>query len=525
MAVHSCPAVPCPYAPGDWIVHKYLLERMIGAGGMCTVWVAVHAGLDRKVAVKFLRSDLPESEANRLLREARAEARLEHPAIVRVFDYGETERGHPFIVMELLDGESMADALYRDGPLSPTAACRMLLPIVDGLAAAHESGVVHRDLKPENVFLAREGGRTRPKLLDFGIAKLKTRDPSPSLTLRGAVLGSPAYMAPEQARGQSDVDHRSDVWAACMVLYEAVAGHPPFRGENYNAILRNIIEDEVPPLVERGAGEAALFRVLSRGLVKNRDARFQSMRDLWQALSEFLIERGIRHDICGTPLEPSSPPEPAKRSTPPLPGSVRAEHATPKGGTLEVHTPPPGFVDDSALPVVRTRPSLRSRKSNAFAMRTAAVVAVSIAALFVPKAVVDSPFDGRVALERARRGAVGIASMLTGGATPEGAAPAQARTMTELGARGAARFGAAVSDGAMRPREGPACDATPIGTTPIGTSPPPASRPSYKSARRLEARSNPRAVVEPAPFDANGPGRAGGDEETLRALGLKAPYR
>jgi serine/threonine protein kinase len=167
----------CAYLPGDCIVDKYRLEKVIGTGGMCTVWIAVHVGLDRKVALKFLRSDLPETEEGRLLREARALGRIEHSAIVRVFDYGETEARHPFIVMELLEGQSLADSLDSDGSMSPVAACRLLLPIIEGLAAAHENGIVHRDLKPENIFLAREGGRLQRKLIDFGIAKFETRDP------------------------------------------------------------------------------------------------------------------------------------------------------------------------------------------------------------------------------------------------------------------------------------------------------------------------------------------------------------
>src|SRR5262245_62030981 len=178
---------------------------------MCTVWTALHAGLDRRVALKFLRSDLPETEEGRLLREARALGRIEHSAVIRVFDYGETEGRHPFIVMELLEGATFAHVLDTKGPISPVSACRVLLPIIDGLSVVHERGIIHRDLKPENIFLARESGRTQPKLIDFGIAKFETKDPKPRLTLNGAVLGSPAYMAPEQARGQADVDHRSDI--------------------------------------------------------------------------------------------------------------------------------------------------------------------------------------------------------------------------------------------------------------------------------------------------------------------------
>ncbi len=271
---------------------------------MGAVWVARNLTLDTTVALKLIRPDLDaEDAADRLLDEARTEARLEHRAIVRVFDFGQTEHGDPFLIMELLEGQSLGDVLRERGRLPAVLAVQTLLPVIDALAYAHESGVVHRDLKPENIFLAREGKRTQPKIVDFGIAKLVRDRLGPRLTRNGTVLGSPAYMAPEQARGLADVDHRADVWTTCVVLYETITGRIAFPGDNYNAVLRAVIEDEVVPATVGGVCDEALWEILRRGLSKNRAARWQSARALGAALADWLEQRGVGEDICGEPLE------------------------------------------------------------------------------------------------------------------------------------------------------------------------------------------------------------------------------
>jgi serine/threonine-protein kinase len=235
-----------------------------------------------------------------LLQEARAAARLGHPAIARVFDYGLCERGHAFIVMELLEGEDLAVALARRGRLSPTKAVQTMLPIAHALDAAHQKGIVHRDIKPENIYLARgEDRRVQPKLVDFGIAKMERN--SSRLTQTGTMLGSPLYMSPEQARGD-DVDHLADVWAVCVVLYEMIAGRTPFEGKNYNALLYAIIADEPTPLTDIGFGDGALWQILRRGFEKDPVRRWQSIRDLAAELARWLISHGQREDITGASL-------------------------------------------------------------------------------------------------------------------------------------------------------------------------------------------------------------------------------
>lgn len=292
------------YSSGELIAGKYRLESLLGEGGMGMVWLARNEALDSRVALKLIRADFQNEEtAGRLLKEARAAAKLEHRGIVRVFDFGKTDNGDPFIVMELLDGRSFGDVLERHTRLSAVRAVQTMLPVIDALGFAHRQGIVHRDLKPDNIFLARQTKRTQPKVVDFGIAKMDQGDGKRGLTQHGTVVGSPGYMSPEQARGSSHVDHRADVWAVCVVLYEAVTGVCAFDGDNYNAMMRSIIEDHPAPITELAAGDDDLWRILARGLDKEPDARWQTMRDLGKALAEWLLCRGIDRDITGEALE------------------------------------------------------------------------------------------------------------------------------------------------------------------------------------------------------------------------------
>jgi len=298
--LHDLPApAPAIYVPGDVIDGKYRLTRIIGRGGMGAVWLAHNLPLDMDVAVKLIRRDRTAPEApGRLLQEARAAARLKHPSIVRVFDFGESEQGDPFIVMELLNGESLGAILRRKKRLSPTMAVQTLLPVASALASAHGKGIVHRDLKPDNVLLITdESGALVPKVVDFGIAKLLSNNPDRPFTLAGEVLGSPDYMSPEQARGAENVGEATDVWAFSVVLYEAVAGRRPFNGPNYNSLIAAILTNDPPPIPN--LGDAALWAILQRGLTKNIAQRWGSMRDLGAALAQWAVDKGIEEDVCG----------------------------------------------------------------------------------------------------------------------------------------------------------------------------------------------------------------------------------
>jgi eukaryotic-like serine/threonine-protein kinase len=295
------------YEAGEQIAGKYLLKQKLGEGGMGAVWRAYNETLDVDVAVKLIRAEEVDSVeggahlGDRLLQEARAAARLGHPAIARVFDFGTTDRGDPFIVMELLKGEDLADTLARRGQIAATKAVATLLPIAHALEAAHSQGIVHRDIKPENIFLARSAdGRVQPKLVDFGVAKID-RAKNHRLTQTGAMLGSPIYMSPEQARGD-DVDRQADVWALCVVLYEMITGRPPFEGKNYNALLFSIISDEPVSITAFGAGDDELWEVVRRGLAKDPAQRWPSMQLLGASLARWSLARNVLEDITGASI-------------------------------------------------------------------------------------------------------------------------------------------------------------------------------------------------------------------------------
>jgi len=299
-------ATPEPYLPGEIIENKYRLMRPLGEGGMGTVWVAHNVVLDVHVAIKLInmRDSNSQRSSDRLLQEARAAARLGHPAIVRVFDFGRTRRGDPFVVMELIRGVTLADHAEKEQRLPAIRAVQLMLPIADALSVAHSKGIVHRDVKPENVILASdEAGRIQPKLLDFGIASMV--ETSTRLTLEGTVLGTPDYMSPEQARGSHDMDHRSDVWSFSVMLYELLTGHLPFNGRNYNALLYSIVHEQPKPIMEFAAGDKQLWRVVERGLRKDPSDRWETIRVMGEALALWLYERGVREDVCAASLKTS----------------------------------------------------------------------------------------------------------------------------------------------------------------------------------------------------------------------------
>jgi eukaryotic-like serine/threonine-protein kinase len=323
------------YEAGDLVSNKYRLKRLLGQGGMGSVWLATNTTLDVPVALKLIRSDArsPDS-AERLLNEARAAARLRHPSIVRVFDFGQTEREEPFIVMELLSGESLADRLDRERRLSSTSAVQILLPIADALVAAHAQGVIHRDLKPDNVFLSELEGRVRPKVVDFGVARFELHSGKQRITKQGAVLGSPDYMAPEQALGADDIDHRVDVWAFCVVLYQSVTGRSPFADADYRTIMLRIIEETPPPITDFAAGDDELWRIIARGLSKEPEQRWLNMRELGVALASWLVGHGVTEDVCGHSLRAAwlsgHSARPALQTPPPVNVSPRPASTPPR---------------------------------------------------------------------------------------------------------------------------------------------------------------------------------------------------
>ncbi|MBK8256882.1 MAG: serine/threonine protein kinase [Polyangiaceae bacterium] len=276
---------------GQLLAGKYEVLRPIGEGGMGAVYEVRHATLDRRFAAKILRPEIAKNEEHvqRFLQEARAAAAIGHANIVSVIDVGEHDvRGRkvPFIVMELLKGTSLAALIKDKGVLSPKRAAKIMAACADALAAAHEAGVIHRDLKPDNIFLAGENGE-QVKVLDFGVAKISG---AARLTKVGMVFGTPHYMSPEQAKGEA-IDHRSDIYALGVILYECLAGRVPFEADTSMGVLTKQIfanPDPIERVAPNARGLGALGAVVMRCLAKEPADRYASMAELSDALHHVL---------------------------------------------------------------------------------------------------------------------------------------------------------------------------------------------------------------------------------------------
>ncbi|MCA9574091.1 MAG: protein kinase [Myxococcales bacterium] len=279
---------------GSVIGDHYVLEACIGQGGMGTVFAARHALSGRPVALKWFQQR-PEdpAAAARFMREARALGRIDHPNVVGVLDCG-LEADHGFLVMDLLHGESLRDYLTREGRVAPALAIALLLPAMRGVSAAHAAGVVHRDIKPDNLFITTLGdGAVTTRVLDFGVSKVRrTAQDSDvqTLTAQGSVVGTPAYMSPEQVVAGS-IDERTDVWALGIVLYELIAGRPPFEASTYGTLLIAIASEPAPTLAGRAPGVTqALSDVVACALAKRPAERYPTVEAFAQALEALELE-------------------------------------------------------------------------------------------------------------------------------------------------------------------------------------------------------------------------------------------
>jgi tRNA A-37 threonylcarbamoyl transferase component Bud32 len=284
---------------GTRLAGTYRLERLIGRGGMATVFEATHARLPRRFAVKLMTQSLQTSpEAiERMRREAEVASRLEHENLVDVVDFNVTDDGVPFIVMELLAGEPLARRLQRERVIHSVADfVAIVRQVTAGVSAAHERNIVHRDLKPTNIFLcASDAQQPRVKVMDFGISKII--GVTAELTRDMAVLGSPGYMSPEQARGtSSEVDWRADIFAMGAIMYRMLAGAPPFAGGSIPATLYRVVHEAPRPTERWREVPRPLRQVVLRAMSKRPAARQPSMSQLWRELSDAM------HAMGGGPL-------------------------------------------------------------------------------------------------------------------------------------------------------------------------------------------------------------------------------
>ncbi len=373
------------FSPGDIIDEKYRIVRLIGEGGMGYVYEGMNLRIKRRVAIKVLNSDVAASAdmKRRFEREAQVAAKIGSPHICDVLDLGDLPSGESYLVMEFLEGEGLDTRIERslDNRVPTEQLSILTFQMLEGLAAMHEAGIIHRDIKPANAFIARSstslGAREVVKLLDFGISKFQNDEAAKHVTQTGALLGTPVYMSPEQARGERTVDHRSDIYSVGVILYRAITGRLPFEGDNFQQLLFKIALEEAPSLAELAPEVDEGFRKLvDKAMAKSPDDRFASARDFQQALAEWDRAQGrtslqfraaIQAGALSTEVisaaakitstgatAPSRKPGLDEKSAPvawgkPSAPDLKADPSRPPGGMAEAKTPPPATGSDATL--------------------------------------------------------------------------------------------------------------------------------------------------------------------------------
>ncbi|MBE7481736.1 MAG: protein kinase [Polyangiaceae bacterium] len=393
------PSIAAPVRPGDVLAKKYRITRVLGAGGMGVVVAAEDVELDRAVAVKFLS---PEGAANpnivaRFKREARAAVKITSEHVAKVIEVGQLDGGEPYIVMELLEGSDLADRVAA-GPLPVEDALDYVLQACEAIAEAHSKGIVHRDLKPANLFLTkRADGSPCVKVLDFGISSMSGPNaPDHALTRTGAIMGSPFYMSPEQAKSARTADGRSDIWSLGAVLFELLAGRPPFLGETMGELIAAILTEEPKPLrALRPDAPEGLEAVVVRCLAKEPAARYATVGELAKALAPFAPERA-RLSITRAAAVSAGPDSAVTADTVPGTGTLvmtetpqkPAQGSNTAAAWSETRSP----VEQAGEPDQRRRPFIIG------AVALAVVAGVSVALLrpggTVPPAGSGAPTDG-----------------------------------------------------------------------------------------------------------------------------------
>ena len=337
-AQRGAPRKTVERTPGEVIAKRYRLDHELGRGGMGIVWAATHLVTRKRCAIKFLKgpADAWTDRRRRFLREARAASAIDHHNVLQVTDLFELEDETPVIVMELLIGETLRDKLAREGrlPLADTAS--ILFQVISAVQSGHELGIVHRDLKPENIFLARGPSGEQVKVLDFGIAKLLSRDAeapeTDSLTSTGSILGTPSYMAPEQTEGEIDVDHRADIWALGIITYECLAGVRPVQGANVVKVAINLAAKGIEPLEDHLPDlPPEITRLVARMLARERKERPQDLKQVLEVLSRY-GQKALRVPATPGASNPNAHEERTRRElSHSVPVDTEAPQALPRG--------------------------------------------------------------------------------------------------------------------------------------------------------------------------------------------------
>ncbi len=309
---------------GAMVTANVRLVRPLGEGGMGSVWVGFHEGLGTEVAVKFISAELLKADPNvvaRFSREAAAAARIKNPHVVQMLDHGVSAEGIPYIIMELMEGESLGDRLLRCGPIAGAELARILRQVGKALDHAHSLDIVHRDIKPDNIFLQRFHEDEVVKVLDFGIAKQHGIGHYDAATHTSALLGTPAYMSPEQVVAAKDVDNQADLWAMAVVAYEALTERLPFDADTLGGLIVAITTVNFAP-VSTHAALPELDRWFARAFDLDADNRFRSARELVDEMERCLTTPMVapsHNDSHALPSLPATAPLPSQPATAPLP--------------------------------------------------------------------------------------------------------------------------------------------------------------------------------------------------------------
>jgi serine/threonine-protein kinase len=326
-----------PYL-GKLIRGRYQVHKKLGEGGMGTVYLAEQMSVGRKVALKLLQGSYATDEEfiGRFRREARLAASLSHPNIVTLYDFDQADDGSLFIAMEYLPGQKLSDVIRRDGPLEIRRASRLALQIAEGLGAAHRAGVIHRDIKPDNIMVVGQNGLEEIKLMDFGIARLRDGASTTQLTRSGLIMGTPAYMAPEQAEG-TEVSEKTDIYALGIVLYEMLSGTVPFKASTPAAVLVKQIQEAPVPLRKlRRDLPAALERTIMQALEKQPDRRQRNADEVADQLNK--LSEKLRTDGATKGWTPTRTWNPFKKT--PQESAESPDHKSWQIGKTVVHNEP-----------------------------------------------------------------------------------------------------------------------------------------------------------------------------------------
>ena len=447
-------------APNVVVAERFRLNRLIGRGGMGSVWHATHLGLDVPCALKFIEGEgaqVPEMQA-RFEREAKAAAQLRSPHVVQILDHGVCQ-GTPYIAMELLDGEDLAKRLVRVGRLPPHELLRVVVQVCRALTKAHAVGIVHRDLKPDNIFLVQDDDREIAKVLDFGIAKSTGPAGVGSGTRTGAMLGTPYYMSPEQAQGIKAVDSRSDLWSLAVIVFEAITGRRPFESEALGDLLMKIIVAKIPIPSEMAADLPPGFDAWwEKAAHRDPNQRFQTSKEFCDSLT-VVFGRSSREVGETTPPPAGAPmrmPTPAHGSPPLL--QVGASTAGPMARTFD--TRPPGVKNRTLIA----------------ALVTGGLVVLSV-------------------------GAIGLAFAVKGSGSPAAVASGNSPTAAARGQGADGLRDAMVAEPAVTLAPAAASVREPIATAAVSSEPPPpppTKAPGAKGGNPSAARPVAPAVKPPA---------------------------